>query len=121
MVVPAPLDPAVTEKIRDLSVRAFRAVGGWGLARVDFLLDATTGDAFINELNTLPGFTAYSMYPKVWAAAGLSYPDLLARLVDLAFDRHNRQLDRRKGNSLKPSERGLRTCHLSLSGGARLK
>jgi D-alanine-D-alanine ligase len=97
MVVPAPLDPAVAEEIRDLSVRGFRAVGGWGLARVDFLLDAATGEVYLNELNTLPGFTAYSMYPKVWAAAGTSYPELIASLIDLAFDRHSRQLDRRKG------------------------
>ena len=86
MVVPARLGPAVSERVRDLSVRAFRAVGGWGLVRADFLIDQA-GNIFLNEINTMPGFTAHSMYPKVWAAAGLPYPDLLARLIDLAFAR----------------------------------
>jgi D-alanine-D-alanine ligase len=95
MVVPAPLDPAVAERVRDLSVRAFRAVGGWGLVRADFLIEATTGDVFVNELNTMPGFTAHSMYPKVWAATGISYPDLVARLIDLAFTRHSRSRQQR--------------------------
>lgn len=88
MIVPASLEAGVSEEIRDLAVRAFRAVGGWGLARADFLLDSRTGDLYVNELNTMPGFTAHSMYPKVWAAAGLSYPKLLARLIDLAVQRH---------------------------------
>ncbi len=87
MIVPADLPPYVVEQVRELSVQAFRAVGGWGLARVDFLYDEAAGQLYVNELNTMPGFTAHSMYPKVWAAAGLSYPDLLTRLVDLAFER----------------------------------
>ena len=86
MIVPAHLDPAVSERVRELSVRAFRAVGGWGLVRADFLIDQA-GNIFLNEVNTMPGFTAHSMYPKVWAAAGLAYPDLLTRLIDLAFTR----------------------------------
>ncbi len=77
----------MVERVRELSVQAFRAVGGWGLARVDFLYDEVAGELYVNELNTMPGFTAHSMYPKVWAAAGLSYPDLLTRLVELAFER----------------------------------
>jgi D-alanine-D-alanine ligase len=88
MVVPAPLDAAVAEEIRALSVRAFQAVGGWGLARAHFFLDEKTGDVYVNELNTMPGFTAHSMYPKVWGAAGVPYPELLLRLIDLAFTRH---------------------------------
>ena len=64
----------MTEQVRELSLRAFAAIGGWGLARVDFLYDEAAGELYVNELNTMPGFTAHSMYPKVWAAAGVSYP-----------------------------------------------
>ncbi|MGK5738457.1 D-alanine--D-alanine ligase family protein [Micromonospora sp. URMC 103] len=88
MVVPAPLPDEVTERIRELSVRAFTAIGGWGLARVDFLYDEATGDLYVNELNTMPGFTAHSMYPKVWAESGVSYREVVDRLVALAFARH---------------------------------
>ncbi|WBB88748.1 D-alanine--D-alanine ligase family protein [Verrucosispora sp. WMMC514] len=88
MIVPAPLSPEVTERIRELSVRAFGAIGGWGLARVDFLFDEVAGELYVNELNTMPGFTAHSMYPKVWAAAGVDYREILDRLVALAFARH---------------------------------
>jgi D-alanine-D-alanine ligase len=95
MLVPAELPPGVSERVRDLSVRAFRAIGGWGLARVDFLYDERRDRLVVNELNTLPGFTAHSMYPKVWYAAGLGYPQLLDRLVDLALDRDRRR--RRRG------------------------
>jgi D-alanine-D-alanine ligase len=87
MTVPADLPAGVAEKVRDLSVRAFRAVNGWGLARVDFLYDEADGTVYVNEVNTMPGFTAHSMYPKLWAAAGLSYADLVDRLVQLAFER----------------------------------
>ncbi|WBB56592.1 D-alanine--D-alanine ligase family protein [Verrucosispora sp. WMMD573] len=88
MVVPAPLSREVTERIRELSVRAFAAIGGWGLARVDFLYDEAGGELYVNELNTMPGFTAHSMYPKVWAAAGIGYREILDRLVALAFAWH---------------------------------
>ncbi|MGC5053526.1 D-alanine--D-alanine ligase family protein [Micromonospora sp. DT48] len=88
MVVPAALSPEVTERIRELSVRAFAAIGGWGLARVDFLYDEDAAELYVNELNTMPGFTAHSMYPKVWAASGLDYRKILDRLVALAFARH---------------------------------
>ncbi|MEV4756348.1 D-alanine--D-alanine ligase family protein [Micromonospora sp. NPDC049559] len=88
MIVPAVLPAEVTSRIRALSLGAFTAVGGWGLARVDFLYDEAAGELYVNELNTMPGFTAHSMYPKVWAAAGLGYPQLVDRLVELAFERH---------------------------------
>nr|WP_230416950.1 D-alanine--D-alanine ligase family protein [Micromonospora tarapacensis] len=87
MVVPAPLPDDVSGRIRELSVRAFAAIGGWGLARVDFLYDEAAGELYVNELNTMPGFTAHSMYPKVWAAAGVGYREILDRLVALAFAR----------------------------------
>jgi D-alanine--D-alanine ligase len=88
MIVPAVLPDEVTERIRELSLRAFAAIGGWGLARVDFLYDESTGELYVNELNTMPGFTAHSMYPKVWAAAGVSYREVVDRLVELARTRY---------------------------------
>jgi D-alanine-D-alanine ligase len=88
MIVPADLPADIERQTRELSVAAFRAVGCWGLARVDFLYDEAAGKLYVNELNTMPGFTAHSMYPKLWAADGLPYPQLVARLVALAFERH---------------------------------
>ncbi|MEH0927492.1 D-alanine--D-alanine ligase family protein [Micromonospora sp. CPCC 205558] len=86
MIVPAVLPDEVTARVRELSLRAFAAIGGWGLARVDFFYDA--GELYVNELNTMPGFTAHSMYPKVWAAVGVSYREVVDRLVELARVRH---------------------------------
>jgi len=86
-VVPAPLPPALTAQVQDLALRAFRAIDGRGLARVDFLLDKESGTLYLNELNTFPGFTPISMYPKLWEASGLSYGALLDRLLSLALER----------------------------------
>jgi D-alanine-D-alanine ligase len=69
-------------------VAAFQAVDCAGLARVDFLLDPDNGKLYVNEINTMPGFTAISMYPKLWAASGLEYPKLIDRLIELALERH---------------------------------
>ncbi|MFI7075905.1 D-alanine--D-alanine ligase family protein [Micromonospora sp. NPDC049903] len=88
MVVPAVLSDEVAERIRELSLRAFAAIGGWGLARVDFLYDEAAGELYVNELNTMPGFTAHSMYPKVWAESGVGYREIVDRLVALAISRH---------------------------------
>ena len=75
-------------KIQELAIRAFQAVDCSGLARVDFLMDPKTRKLYVNEINTMPGFTAISMYPKLWAATGLSYPDLIDRLIQLGIERH---------------------------------
>ena len=88
LLIPAPIAPALAERVRDLSIRAFLAVDGAGLARVDFLLSRSTGELYVSELNTLPGFTRISMYPKLWAASGLAYRELLDRLIQLALERH---------------------------------
>ncbi len=88
LVIPAPLTPAQTAEVRRLAVEAFLAVDGAGMGRVDFLLDGRAGTVFVNEINTIPGFTTISMYPKLWAATGLDYPALLDRLVALAIERH---------------------------------
>jgi D-alanine-D-alanine ligase len=90
MTVPAEIPDHLAARVRDAAELAFRAIGGWGLARVDFLYDETTNRLVVNELNTMPGFTAYSMYPKVWRARGLAYGDLLDRLVLLALERQVR-------------------------------
>jgi D-alanine-D-alanine ligase len=88
LVIPAPLDPGPTEEARRLGVAAFQAVDAAGFARVDFFLDKETGRFLVNEINTIPGFTSISMYPKLWEASGLAYPELLARLVLLGRERH---------------------------------
>jgi D-alanine-D-alanine ligase len=87
-IIPADLPPATAERIRQMSIAAFRAVDGAGMARVDFLLARRSGDIVVNEINTIPGFTTISMYSKLWAATGVSYPALLDRLIALALERH---------------------------------
>ncbi|GAC1562444.1 MAG: D-alanine--D-alanine ligase family protein [Herpetosiphon sp.] len=87
-LIPAPLDAATARYIQSLAVAAFRAIDGAGLARVDFLMDRSSGALYLNEVNTLPGFTSGSMYPKLWAASGLPYSRLLDRFIELALERH---------------------------------
>lgn len=87
-VVPAPLSKAVTTKIQQMAIRAFQSVDGAGLARVDFFLPHNGGELVVNELNTMPGLTEVSGYPKMWQASGLPFPQLLETLIDLAFERH---------------------------------
>jgi D-alanine-D-alanine ligase len=93
LLVPAPLDPAIAEEARALAIRAFKALEGAGLARVDFFLDKETGALYLNELNSLPGFTDVSMYPRLWQASGVSYPALLDRLIELSIERHRRRAE----------------------------
>ena len=87
-VIPADLPPATATEIRRLSIAAFQAIDCAGLARVDFLLSRGTGQVFINEINTLPGFTTISMYSKLWETSGVGYQALVDRLLELAFERH---------------------------------
>jgi D-alanine-D-alanine ligase len=87
-IIPADLPAAVTAEVKRLAVEAFRALDCCGMARVDFLMDGSTGTLYVNEINTIPGFTTISMYSKMWAASGVSYPELLDRLITLARDRH---------------------------------
>ena len=93
-LIPAPLTPDVAEEVRRQSIVAFDTIDGSGLARVDFLL-GSTGELFINEINTMPGFTTISMYSKLWAASGVTYPVLIDRLIALAIERHALQRQRR--------------------------
>jgi D-alanine-D-alanine ligase len=89
--VPADLPPATTEELRRLAVACYRAVECEGMARVDFLLEAATGKLYINEINTIPGFTSISMYPKMWEHSGVPFSALIDRLIDLAIARHERK------------------------------
>jgi D-alanine-D-alanine ligase len=91
LLVPAPLDEAQTAAVRRMALEAYRAAEGCGMARVDFFLDRATGEFTVNELNTLPGFTDVSMYPRLWEASGLPYAALLDRLIELALARHRRR------------------------------
>jgi D-alanine-D-alanine ligase len=93
LIIPANLTKAETKKVQELALRAFKAVDCSGLARVDFLMDPTTRKIYLNEINTMPGFTSISMYPKLWAASGLPYTDLIDRLIQLGLERH---ADRKK-------------------------
>ena len=85
--IPAPLSAEQTANIQELALRAFKAVDGCGMARVDFLMEPLSEEIFLNEINTIPGFTHISMYPKLWEASGLPYASLLDRLIDLALER----------------------------------
>ncbi len=87
LVIPADLPPGTAEHIRDLAVQAYKAIDCAGMARADFFLEKDTGRVILNELNTLPGFTSISMYPKLWNATGISYPELVDRLIQLALER----------------------------------
>lgn len=88
LIVPAELPPQTIATVQNLAVRAFVALDCAGMARADFFVDKVTGQVFINELNTIPGFTKVSMYPRMWEASGVPYPELLNRLIELAFERH---------------------------------
>jgi D-alanine-D-alanine ligase len=85
--IPAPIPEATAKLARQLAVKAFKAIDCQGMARVDFLLDQDNGKLYLNELNTIPGFTSISMYPKLWEASGLPFPKLVDRLIELAVDR----------------------------------
>ena len=92
LIIPAKLSKADTKRVQELAIAAFKAVDCSGLARVDFLMEPGSGrkagKIYLNEINTMPGFTAISMYPKLWAASGLAYADLIDRLIQLGIERH---------------------------------
>ncbi len=88
LLIPAPLPPGMAERARELALRVYLAIDCAGMARVDLLLSAETGELYVNEVNTIPGFTAISMYPKLWEASDIPYPELIDRLIELALERH---------------------------------
>ncbi|GLH69392.1 D-alanine--D-alanine ligase [Geothrix rubra] len=95
--IPAQIPEELADLVRKLAARAFAAVDGYGMARVDFFLERITGRVFLNELNFIPGFTSISMYPKMMAASGVPYAELLTRLIDLALARHAQTAGKQKG------------------------
>ena len=87
LIIPARLSPQQVSQVQEIALRAYRAIDCSGMARIDFLLDRPSGELFVSEINTIPGFTRISMYPKLWAASGIPYPELIDRLISLAQDR----------------------------------
>jgi D-alanine-D-alanine ligase len=87
LLIPAPLPPETAEQVRRMAVQAYTAIDCAGMARVDFFVEKAGGAIYLNEVNTIPGFTSISMYPKLWEATGLSYAKLVDRLVELALER----------------------------------
>ncbi|MBC7264381.1 MAG: D-alanine--D-alanine ligase [Chloroflexi bacterium] len=102
LIIPADLPPQTTEYIRSLAIRAFLALDLAGMARVDFFVSKSTGRVYVSEVNTIPGFTPISMYPKLWEASGLPYPRLLDRLIELALERYQ---DTRQSQTYYNAER----------------
>ncbi len=86
--IPAPIAPRQASKVQDYAMRAFEAIEGRGMARVDFFLESHTGRIYVNEINTIPGFTSISMYPRLWEASGVPYGELIDRLIELALEQH---------------------------------
>lgn len=91
LMIPAEIPAEVVAQIQQLAVRAFQAIDGSGLSRVDFFLERGTDNLLVNEINTMPGFTSISMYPKMWEASGIPYSELIDRLIQLAIERHREQ------------------------------
>jgi D-alanine-D-alanine ligase len=88
LLIPAKLSRSQQKQVQQMAVRAFQACDCSGLARADFLMDPATEKIYLNELNTMPGFTSISMYPKLWAASGIEYPELISQLIELGLERH---------------------------------
>jgi D-alanine-D-alanine ligase len=105
LVIPAEISDELLGRVQRMAVAAFRAVEGAGMARVDFFLRGDE-ELWLNEINTIPGFTSISMYPKLWEASGLSYPELVDRLIDLAIERS--EAERAKDSSVRELSRGAR-------------
>jgi D-alanine-D-alanine ligase len=103
LIIPAHLTPRQTKQVQDVAIRAFQAIDCAGMGRVDFLLDRKTGKVFLNEINTIPGFTSISMYPKLWEASGIPYSQLVTRLIELALER--RQEKSRTRFTYSPQDR----------------
>src|SRR5712692_6959978 len=106
LIIPARLTRAQARRFQDYAVRAFRAIECTGMARVDFFLERRTGRAFVNEINTIPGFTSISMYPKLWEASGISFQELVDRLIELALQQHREKARTKYSIELPPGAAG---------------
>jgi D-alanine-D-alanine ligase len=91
LLIPADIEEATSLAVREMAIRAYKVIDCAGMGRVDLMLDKDSGSLFMNEINTIPGFTKISMYPKLWEASGLDYPALLDRLIELAIERHDQK------------------------------
>lgn len=100
-LIPAKLPSGISDRIREISIKAFKSIDCAGMARVDFLVEGKTNKVFISEINTIPGFTKISMYPKLWEASGVSYKILIDKLITLAIERYN---DKSKNKTTYPSK-----------------
>jgi len=106
LIIPAKLTRAQVRRFQDYAVRAFRAIECTGMARVDFFLERRTGRTYLNEINTIPGFTSISMYPKLWEATGLSFRELVDRLIELALAQHREKARTKYSIELPPGAGG---------------
>jgi D-alanine-D-alanine ligase len=104
LLIPAPLHPDQARLIQEMAIKAFLALDCSGMARCDFLLDKESGAIYLNEINTIPGFTPISMYPKLWEASGLSYRELVSRLIELALERYEDKLQSRTTFDVETAE-----------------
>ena len=104
LLIPAPLHPDQARLIQEMAIKAFLALDCSGMARCDFLLDKESGAIYLNEINTIPGFTPISMYPKLWEASGLSYRELVSRLIELALERYEDKLQSRTTFAVETAE-----------------
>ncbi|MEJ8552835.1 D-alanine--D-alanine ligase [Tepidibacter sp. Z1-5] len=92
LIIPAKIEENISEQIREMAIKAFKSIDGCGLSRVDFFVEKRTNNIYINEINTMPGFTNISMYPKLWESTGISYDKLIDELINLAIKRHEEKL-----------------------------
>jgi D-alanine-D-alanine ligase len=106
LLIPAKLTKSQVKKFQEFAVRAFHAIECAGMARVDFFLEKRTGKIYVNEINTIPGFTSISMYPKLWEASGVSYQELIDRLIELALAQHNEKARTKYSIELPPGAAG---------------
>jgi D-alanine-D-alanine ligase len=88
LIAPANLEKEIVKRLQEYAIRAFKAIDCEGMGRVDFLMETSTGQISVSEINTIPGFTQISMYPRLWEVSGITYPELISRLIDLAIERH---------------------------------
>jgi D-alanine-D-alanine ligase len=91
LIAPANLEKEIVERLQEYAIRAFKAVDCEGMGRVDFLMEKSTGQISVSEINTIPGFTQISMYPRLWEVSGIKYPQLVSKLIGLALERHERK------------------------------
>ena len=89
LCIPADISEETSDRIREMALRAYKAIDGEGFARVDFFIDKKTGKIYLNEINTIPGFTKFSMFPLLWEAAGVKYGEVIERIIELGYEKYD--------------------------------